>query len=179
LVVVHRRDDQIKLTTLLSRADREESRDPAYGEELRLWLRTDPSPDGVPVEALPAHVERHSEVLVRDFNPGQIGEPAPGLPQQRPVDEHPALVVLGTDGDEIEDHLKAGMALGRLLLRATASGVNASLLGQVMDLPGPRAALRRELDLVGEPQIALRLGYGDADDGAPSGRRALDDVLGS
>jgi hypothetical protein len=177
LAVVHRRDDQIKLTTLLSRADREEARDPAYSQELRTWLRTEPSPDGVPVQALPAHVERHSEVDVRDFNPGRVGEQPAQLPQQAPVDEHPALVVLGTDGDGAEDHLTAGMGLGRLLLRATVSGVNASLLGQIMDLPGPRAALRSELNIVGAPQLVLRFGYGNAAGEVAAGRRLVDEVL--
>ena len=175
--VVHRRDDQIELVTLLSQADREESRDPAYLEELRSWLRTEPAADGVPAQALPSHVERHSEVVVRDFNPEQISEEAVAPPQTPPVDEHPALVVLGTDGDEARDHVIAGMALGRVLLLANVHGVGASVLGQVMDLPGPRAALRTALNLVGEPQTVLRLGYGTAEAVNAAGRRELDDVL--
>jgi hypothetical protein len=176
LSVLHRRDDQIELITLLSRADREESRDPAYVEELRSWLRTEPAADGVPTQASPSHVERHSDVVLRDYNPEQIGEQA-APPPDPPVDEHPALVVLGTDSDGPRDHLIAGMALGRVLLQANTHGVGASVLGQVMDLPGPRAALRTALDLVGEPQTVLRLGYGDAQSGAAAGRRDLDDVL--
>jgi hypothetical protein len=176
-VDLHRRDDQIELITLLSRADQEEARDPAYQEELRAWLRTEPSSDGVPVSAVPRHIERHSDVVVRDFNPGRIGEESSPPSPVPPVDEDPALVVLGTDADSVGDHLTAGMALGRVLLHASAHGVGASLLGQVMDLPGPRAALRRGLDLVGEPQTALRLGYGDGRDEPAAGRRALDDVL--
>jgi nitroreductase len=177
LVVVHRRDDQIDLITLLSRADQEEARDPAYQEELRAWLRTEPSSDGVPVAAVPAHVERHSDVVVRDFNPGRIGEQSSSPGAVPPVDEDPALVVLGTDGDGAGDHLVAGMALGRVLLHATAHEVSASLLGQVMDLPGPRAALRTALNLIGEPQTVLRMGYGDGTTEPVAGRRALDEVL--
>jgi hypothetical protein len=177
LVVVHRRDDQIDLITLLSRADQEEARDPAYQEELRAWLRTEPSSDGVPVAAAPAHVERHSDVVVRDFNPGQIGETPTSPAAVPPVDEDPALVVLGTDGDGPGDHLVAGMALGRVLLHATAHGVSASLLGQVMDLPGPRAALRRALNLIGQPQTVLRMGYGNGTTEPVAGRRTLDEVL--
>jgi hypothetical protein len=176
-VSVHRRDDQIELITLLSRADREQARDPAYQEELRSWLRTEPSSDGVPVEAVPAHVERHSEVVVRDFNPGRIGEQPSSPVAVTPVDENPSLVVLGTEGDDTGAHLTAGMALGQVLLHATARGVSASLLGQVMDLPGPRAALRTALDLIGEPQIVLRMGYDDEPADPVAGRRALDEVL--
>lgn len=161
LVSVHRRDDQIALITLLSRADREQARDPAYQAELRAWLRTEPSSDGIPVQALPGHVERHSDVVVRDFNPGRIGERPSSATAVPPVDENPALIVLGTDCDGVGDHLVAGMALGRVLLHAGALGVSASLLGQVMDLPGPRAALRTALNLLGEPQTVLRMGYDD------------------
>jgi hypothetical protein len=177
LVVVHRREDQLELITLLSRADREEARDPAYQEELRSWLRTEPASDGIPVQALPGHVERHSEVDVRDFNPGRIGEQPVSPSAVPPADENPALVVLGTDGDGVGDHLTAGMALGRVLLHASAHGVSASLLGQVMDLPGPRATLRTALNLIGEPQAVLRMGYDDGTPDPVAGRRAVDEVL--
>jgi nitroreductase len=177
LAVVHRHDDRIELITLLSRADREETRDPAYLEEIQAWLRTEPAADGVPVQAVPAHVERHSDVTMRDFNPGHVDEPTAAPARDAPVDEHPALVVLGTDSDDARDHLIAGMALGRLLLEANVHGVAASILGQVMDLPGPRAAVRTALNLVGEPQTVLRLGYGNDTSGVVAGRRALDDVL--
>ncbi len=177
LSVVHRRDDQLALTVLLARADREESDNAAYREELASWLRTDPAPDGIPVQVLPARGERHSEVTVRDFDLGRVAE----APQQQagapPVDEHPALVVLGTEGDGPAEHLLAGMALGRLLLQATTAGLAASSLGQVVDRPGPRAWLRRELNLVGDPQMVLRLGYPAAPTDAATGRRPLEEVL--
>ncbi len=177
LALIYRRDDQLKLITLLSRADRELAHDPAYLEELRSWLRTDNSPDGIALDALPDHIERHTEVVIRDFNPSKIGEQPAELPEQPPVDEHPALAVLGTDSDRVVDHLAAGSALGRLLLHAEANGISASLLGQVVDLPGPRAQLRSELNLIGEPQTVLRLGYGRGTTEVTSGRRPLADML--
>jgi len=126
---------------------------------------------------LPAGGERHSEVTVRDFDPGRVA----AAPQQQagapPVDEHPALVILGTVGDGPAEHLLAGMALGRLLLQATTAGLAASSLGQVVDRPGPRAWLRRELSLVGDPQMVLRLGYPGASADAATGRRPLEEVL--
>ncbi len=128
MVVVHRRDDQIDLITLLSRADQEEARDPPTRRSSEPGCGRSHHPDGVPVAAVPAHVERHSDVVVRDFNPGRIGEQSSSSATVPPVDEDPALVVLGTDGDGAGDHLVAGMALGRVLLHATAHEVSASLL---------------------------------------------------
>lgn len=173
LAVLHRQEDRLALVALLAHAERVESRDPAFRAEMQSWLRTEPSPDGIPRDGLPASTGRHSDLTFRDFNPERAGQPSP----TEPIDEHPALVVLGTDGDSRYEHLIAGVAVGRLLLRAAEGGVNASPLGQLIDLPGPREALRRELDLVGEPQIVLRLGYGDASTALRAGRRSLEDVL--
>jgi len=74
--VLHRRDDQLALITVLARADHEEAMDAAYRDELRAWVRTDPSPDGIPVAVLPGHGERHTEVTIRDFNPDRVAEEA-------------------------------------------------------------------------------------------------------
>jgi len=175
--VLHRRDDQLALITVLARADHEEAMDAAYRDELRAWVRTDPSPDGIPVAVLPGHGERHTEVTIRDFNPDRVAEEADEAPAGPPVDEHPALVVLGTDGDDGREHLVAGMALGRLLLQAAAGGLTASMLGQVIDRPRPRAWLKRELGLLGEPQMVLRVGYPGGPVGAATGRRPIDEVL--
>ncbi len=86
-------------------------------------------------------------------------------------------VVLGAVGDGPAEHLLAGMALGRLLRQATTAGVAASSLAQVVDRPGPRAWLCRELNLVGDPQMVLRLGYPGAPTDAATGRRPLEEVL--
>ncbi len=177
LSLLHRRDDQLALITVLARADHEESMDAAYRDELRAWVRTDPSPDGIPVAVLPGHGERHSEVTIRDFNPDRVAEEPDAAPANPPVDEHPALVVLGTDGDDSYQHLIAGMALGRLLLQGAAGGLTASMLGQVIDRPRPRTWLRHELGLLGEPQMVLRVGYPTGPVGAATGRRPIDEVL--
>jgi hypothetical protein len=176
LHVIHRREDQLALISLLSRADEMETDDAAYREELQAWIRTDASTDGIPAQILPGRGERHTEVVIRDFDPSRPADD--DEPPQQIVDEHPALVVLGTDGDSSRAHLLAGMALGRVLLRAAVDGVSASPLGQVLDWPGPRAMLRQRLNLIGEPQLVLRMGYGTAKDPSrTSGRRPLDEIL--
>ncbi|HSP36927.1 MAG TPA: nitroreductase [Frankiaceae bacterium] len=180
LQVVRRREDQLALISLLARADEMESHDEAYRAELRAWVRTDATTEGVPTAILPEPGERHTEVVIRDFDPSRAAEEPPGAdgPPKRIVDEHPLVVVLGTDSDALEDQVRAGMALGRLLLQGTVEGLSASPLGQVLDWPGPRTLLRQRLSLIGEPQLVLRVGYGDPKDPTrTTGRRPLDEVL--
>ena len=179
LAILAAREDQITLAVLLSHAEAAEASNPDYQAELAHWLRTDPALDGVPTSALPQVIAgRHSEVAVRDFTAGQptpaAGPDEPGEPRELP-DERPALVILGTDADTPAQWLTAGQALSRLLLVATTQDLRASMLGQVIDLPGTRAQLRTELRLIGEPQMVLRVGYGPPAEATP--RRPLSEIL--
>jgi hypothetical protein len=90
--------------------------------------------------------------------------------------ERPTVLLLGTTDDDRRAWLDAGRALGRLLLRATASGLVASPLTQALDWPATRGQLRSRLSLVGHPQMLLRLGW-PASTGTPTGRRPVGEVL--
>ena len=172
LHVVESADDQVQLTLLLAEADEAQRADPAYLAELAEWRAKGPGA-GIPDEAVAGDVRaRGSDVVLRSFNP--VDEPAAPL-DAPPVPERPLVVVLVTPSDVHGDWLVAGQALAHLLLRATASGVSASPLNQVVDLPAHRAMLRSELRLMGAPQMVLRMGYGAAAAGA--GRRPVTDVL--
>ncbi len=183
LALLESREDQITLAVLQSHADQLEVDNPAYQAELQAWRRSEPSPDGIPGSAVPrVGNERHSEVVVRDFEAGAPESDAAitaaaeadhaALP-----DERPALVILGTDSDTPSQWLRAGQALSHLLLEATVLGLRASMLGQVIDLPGTRDQVRRLLRLVGEPQMVLRIGYGPLAPATP--RRPLSEVVNS
>lgn len=83
--------------------------------------------------------------------------------------------MIGTFADQPIDRLRAGQAMQRVLLTATADGIDASFISQPVEVPAIRARLR---DLLGGglwPQIVLRLGYGTPVAWTP--RRALEDVL--
>ncbi len=177
LAILADREDQITLAVLLSHAETAEASNPDYQAELAHWLRTDPALDGVPMSALPQVIAgRHSEVTVRDFTAGQHPETGAGGDEPgRLPDERPALLILGTDADTPAQWLTAGQALSRLLLVATTDDLRASMLGQVIDLPGTRAQLRTELRLIGEPQMVLRVGYGPPAAATP--RRPLADIV--
>jgi nitroreductase len=178
LAVVREQDDQITLAVLLAHADSAELDDPAYREEIASWRRTVSAADGIPASVLPADVaHRHSDVRLRDFAvDADRGQELSAFAGDTPGPaERPALVILGTDADSPAQWLTAGRALSRMLLTATWLGVRASMLGQVIDLPGIRAQLRTMLRLVGQPQMAVRLGYGAVGPATP--RRAVDEVL--
>jgi hypothetical protein len=172
-------EEEAAVAVLLDRAERAEQQDPAYLAELRAWTRTDPTAaDGVPVAALPQG-ERATNFVVRDFTGGQPQT----APARTPADddppppvERPAVVLLGTATDDRAAWVRAGMALGRLLLRITDAGLAASPLTQVLDQSWARARLSSRLGLVGHPQMLLRLGR-PTGPAAPSGRRPVTEVL--
>jgi nitroreductase len=171
-------EDLPSLAVLLSRADEIERDDPAYRAELAQWTqRPTDSPDGLPAEATPDLTGRGSTVRLRDFvlaDPTDAHQGAVAVADPPPA-EHPLTMVLGTESDGVVDWLRAGRALMALWLRATVDGVQASLLGQVVDLDWSRARLGAVLGVVGHPQLVLRLGYGPVGPDTP--RRAVSEVL--
>lgn len=173
---VARRDDLVTVNVLLNRAETIEQQDPAYWAELRSWVRRDETTgDGIPVAALPPDArESGTPVPLRQFTPGS-DKPAGSAAEDPPPVEHPLVVVIGTDGDDAAAWLTAGMALGRVLLRAAAAGVQASPLGPGVDLASVRTGLRSALGLVGYPQMLLRMGY--ARGARLTERRPVDSVL--
>ena len=182
---ITRSEEEVATVFLISRAEEMEQGDPAYLEELRTWMRTDPEAvDGVPVEAVPSGdpQARPSNWLIRDFVVGDREQHdflAAGDPDAPPPDvERPTVLLMGTEDDDRYAWLLAGRALGRLLLQATAAGVAASPLTQALDWPATRQRLRSRLSLVGHPQMLLRMGYPpETSSAAVTGRRPVADVL--
>lgn len=164
-------DHLIELEVLLSWADGIEEADPAYRAEVAASLRTGSSPDGIPTAALPDDPERGSSLRLRDF--AHVGtQPAGDEPPQA---EKPDVVLIVTEHDGPLSWLRAGQALGAVLLHAAEEGVMGQPLAQATDFPAARVRLRQALDLVGVPQMALRLGY--AAGTATTSRREVDTVL--
>jgi nitroreductase len=162
-----------------------ERSDAAYLDELRRWVRTDPgAEDGVPVAAVVEEdpATRPSNWLIRDFVAGDR-QPPVFLPPQNPdapppAVERPTVLLMGTVNDDRAAWLEAGRALGHLLLAATSAGLAASPLTQALDWAATREQLRGRLQLVGHPQMLLRVGYPTSTEpGVASGRRPVADVL--
>ena len=170
-------EEQVPLAVLLGKADQLERDDPAYQAEQAEWAnRPAGSTDGLPAAATAAAQEaRASDLTLRRFGSGEPDSRPLDPEADPPVAENPLVAVLGTTDDAPRDWLVAGQAMSALLVRATAAGVQASPLGQVLDQPWARRRLAGELGVVGHPQMVLRLGY--AEPGPETPRRPVDELL--
>jgi nitroreductase len=173
-----RPDDLPIVATIVAHADEMEREDPAYVSELEQWSRFDEtSSDGVPRSAVdPTPVTaRGSSYRLRDFDVDSSVSGGYVADDEPPVAEHPLVVVLGTPQDDERSWVEAGMALGHLLLQATARGLSAAPLTQAMEVPTARVQLAHGIGAIGHPQMLLRIGYGT---GHPTThRRPVDEVL--
>lgn len=86
------------------------------------------------------------------------------------------VLVLTTEGDDALAWLRAGQALAAVLLAAADADVQAQPLGQLTDSPAYRSQLRALLNLVGIPQLVLRMGSSTTAH-ALTPRRDVTDVL--
>ena len=175
LKVIDKPDLRLSVVRLLAEAEEAECSDPRYRDELADWHRDRPAADGLPDAATRGwDVERRvSDVPLRDFS-GHDSHPHPGA-DVPPAVEKDTIVLLGTDRDDAMSWLQAGRALACLLLTLTDADLVSQPLGQVLDLPWSRTRLRRELGLVGYPQMLLRVGRGER---APAtGRRPAEEVF--
>jgi nitroreductase len=140
---------------------------PAFLAEWRHWTHRDPdSRDGVPEYAAGAMPSGNGGWVLRDFGSRR---------RDRTGHAEPLVVVIGSFDDTPTDRLRAGQAMQRVLLTATAAGFDASFISQPVEVPPVRAELRRLLGGGLWPQIVLRLGRGAPVPWTP--RRSLGDVL--
>jgi hypothetical protein len=90
-----------------------------------------------------------------------------------PEDNYPAILVMSTRGDATEDRLRAGQALERVWLTATARRLAVAPMSQPLDVP----QLRRLMSDPGGgwPQVILLVGH--APPAAPTPRRDVSETL--
>lgn len=75
-----------------------------------------------------------------------------------PQEETASYFLVGTDGDTPRDRLRAGQALGRVLLEAAASGAVAFPVSASTEWPSFAARALRIVGRRGYPQVLLRVG---------------------
>jgi nitroreductase len=142
----------------------------AARDEVARWIERHAAGEGIPPEALGV-IPATEEALVRDFGTmtGEVNRPVSEFEQD------PVLAAITTASDEPIDWIRAGQALERVHLTATARGLALSYLGQPFEVgdrwwgTGPIAGIS------GIPHMILRLGY--AAPSAPTPRRPIEDVL--
>jgi hypothetical protein len=132
LHVVHDRPERALLRTLVLRAERLQTADPAFRAELATWsARSGGAPDCFPA----------------------------GAGGQEPIEEEPLMALLTSHLTGTVAEVQVGQALQRVLLTATAAGLATSLLRQVVEVPQTREELRRLFAAARPPQAVLRIGW--------------------
>jgi hypothetical protein len=167
-------DDQVpELAISVDEAADAEYFDPAYRSELAQWThRPAWTGDGVPPATAVQPALRR--VPVRNF----LSDGSPGLLAGADHDEGATFVIIFGDGDRPIELLHGGEAMSALLLRATADGVAAAPISEVVEVAWPRHLLRRILSGIGEPYLIVRLGYVDSPEVLPvTPRRPAAEVI--
>ena len=160
-------DETARLLHLASEAERDQFADPAYRAELSHWVGGSRHRDGVPDSALGPR-DPMGETPTRDFTPAQ--HEALGYAW---FEESPQLAVLSTATSTRLDWLRAGQALQRVLLTATARGLATTPLTQPLETTDAWM-VRDPGSGIEIPQMILRLGYGLPVTATP--RRPVSDV---
>lgn len=152
-------------------ADLVQRQNQRVSEEVDRWtLHRDESDSGIPAPALGPRASS-SDATVRDF---AFGRPVLGR-ETAEFEKEALLAVLLTLGDDQAAWLRAGLALERVLLTATAHGVSAGLLTSPLEVPSLRNLLVDAVATRGHPQVLLRFGYGPEPAHTP--RRDISAVL--
>jgi nitroreductase len=162
------RDETTRVLRMARDAERDQLADPAYREELARWAGGLRDREGIPDSALGPR-SPDGRAPVRDFRPAQ---PAPR--SYASFEQAPQLAVLSMRFGGRADWLRAGQALQRVLLTGTTRGISAS--PHTLPLETRDAWLVRDPRSGSEqPQMILRIGYGQPVPGAP--RRPVSEVL--
>ena len=173
LIEITRPEDRLTLAIEAQRADAQENADPAYRAELRVWTSNDPlRDDGVPTSAIPyGAAGGHDDIPVREFDTTGAGE----LPTETRSGMNQCLLMLGTATDSRDAWVQAGEGLEHALLEIARHGYAVSPITQLIELPNTRAMVRRELRMVMQPHVLLRVGRAPAT--PATRRRRLVDML--
>jgi len=133
--------------------------------ERAAWLGRDGASDGIPSHALGPR-PRDRSTPFRDLG---ADVPASGGRARRssgselptvPFEATPTVAILSTLKDTPADWVRAGQALERALLVATAEGLSASFMNQPLEHHDLRWQVRSPLTGVGVTQMIMRIGYG-------------------
>ncbi|MGW6691342.1 Acg family FMN-binding oxidoreductase [Streptomyces sp. NPDC054961] len=159
---------------LVRDAEHREETDPLVRAETSAWT-----------SAQPTTGTRHDGIPAAAFGPRSSGRPSPvrDFGRDRPTpdrpwavfEKRPQLALLGTSTDTRVDWLRAGQALERVLLQATADGLATSMTSQPLEWRELRWTVRDPAEAMGHVQMVLRLGYGPQGPDTP--RRPVDEVL--
>jgi len=133
--------------------------------------------EGIPATSLLRRESQiGSELAPSRFPPGTLTDHEP---EAEPVE--PALLAICTSSDDTASRLRAGEALGAILVKGTADGLSMVPLSQAIEVDRTRRLLQDEL--LGDapcPQIIVQVGWAPlaAQEIPLTPRRPVDEVLG-
>ena len=160
------------LQELAARAHRTQLADPAFVAELARWTGTDADRrDGVPTSTGGPRPAPQDRWTLRDFTAGTGPERLPG----KDFEHEPSIAVLTPHLPGPEADLRAGQALQRVLLTATAHGLAVSFVSQLVEVAPVREQLRRLIGATRPPLAVVRIGRGYPVPATP--RRNLADLV--
>jgi nitroreductase len=144
-----------RIVDLLGEAEVREAGDPAVRVERQGWIGGPHRDDGVPTRSLGPRPDEPG-VPFRD-----LGDGVSVTRDYARFESTPTVAVLSTLHDERVDWVRAGQALQRVLLEATASGLAASFMNQPLEQPALRGQVRSPTSGVGHSHMIMRIGFGD------------------
>lgn len=157
-------------------ADLEHDTDEDYRLELADWTGAVAGAEGVPATALLAPPATRRVQVARDFHRGEL------RPQAGHQPDGATMTVLRTPVDDRVSWLRAGEALGAVLLEATSAGLASCAVTHLTEIAESRSVLERAVlgfgAGSGHPQVVIRLGRVTAAlTGPRSPRRPLRDAV--
>jgi nitroreductase len=166
------REEVIKI---IENGDKVQAANKSFCRELAQWVhpnRTN-SKDGIPGYAFGMGdlISFGSPFFIGNLNWGDIQAGR----DRNLVKGSPVLAVMESKNDNPVDWLRTGMALEKLLLRASSEGIAASYLNQPIEVPELRKKLKELLGLKGHPHLIIRMGYGK--EVKPTPRRDIEEVI--
>jgi hypothetical protein len=163
------------LAELVSAADLQQMDDRRFRRELASWLRPVHTRRGDGIRGYGSGLAEVMSVaaplVVRTFDVGE-GRAARDVEL---ATGSPVIAVLATTDDDRTSWLRAGQALARMALRATAANVLVGFLDQPVEVAELRNKVAALVGTDAQPQLVLRLGYGAP--APPQPRRPLADAL--
>ncbi|KPV41939.1 nitroreductase [Thiohalorhabdus denitrificans] len=154
---------------LVAEGDAAQWSNPSWRRELAAWMHPRRRGDGLTVPGLMAPV---AQLVVRTFDMGH----GVGAKDSQLAEGSPLLALIATQGDTVEDWMRAGQALERALLVACEHGLQASYLNQPVQVASLRPKLQELAGGSGFPQLLIRLGY-PSETLERTPRRPLEDVM--
>ncbi|NBM18841.1 Acg family FMN-binding oxidoreductase [Streptomyces sp. GC420] len=163
------------LLELVRDAEGRDAADPRRFADIERWTRLGVADSDTATEGIPEYAfgprKRDGHAPVRDFaGRRRIADRGGAV-----FEGNPHLAIIGTHDDHPVDWLRAGQAMERVLLYATAEDLATSLTSHALEWSDLRELVRDPLSPMGFVQMVVRIGYGPM--GPASPRRPVRDVL--